>query len=380
MDTVLFNVHDVVLIMTTTLCLAFVVLILWLKKDKDISDYFFLAFVFLQALMPLDILFNFGAAFRDWATQNSPSMFYIFGIAYWLEAPAMLFYIKYKVVKDRSPKYSDLVFFVPAALYLIWISIDFHSLNTDQKIDSLQNFQLLNNSYLTDLRILTREALRVAIGVFCINTILHYKQQAMNVESASENIDLVWLTSIAYSFLTLRVYALLLYMIIFISSHTSLNLYHDGIGLSANYITLALVFVLICAYLINSQKLTGLAENAVKKIRAPNQALRDKLESYIQEHKPYLKNNLSLDQLAERSDISARNISAIINSCYHKNFFEYINDFRLDDAKYMLLQYQDKSITEIFYECGFNSKSTFNTYFKKRMGMTPSQYRKASSN
>jgi AraC-like DNA-binding protein len=69
----------------------------------------------------------------------------------------------------------------------------------------------------------------------------------------------------------------------------------------------------------------------------------------------------------------------VINQRFHKNFNDFINDYRIEEAKKMLghKKTRDYKLLTIAYEVGFNSKTTFNVVFKKKVGMTPSQYRAA---
>ena len=63
---------------------------------------------------------------------------------------------------------------------------------------------------------------------------------------------------------------------------------------------------------------------------------------------------------------------------FEQNFFEYINAYRIEESKKLLAQQENAKITilEILDKAGFNSKATFNTFFKKIVGLTPTQYRK----
>jgi len=71
----------------------------------------------------------------------------------------------------------------------------------------------------------------------------------------------------------------------------------------------------------------------------------------------------------------------MINHHLNKHFFDFVNEFRIEKAKSLLTNpaKQDLTIQEILYEVGFNSKSSFNTAFKKHCGLTPTQYRKSNS-
>ena len=76
-------------------------------------------------------------------------------------------------------------------------------------------------------------------------------------------------------------------------------------------------------------------------------------------------------------NIAPRSLSNIINRHFKRNFFEFINEYRIEEAKSLLSNPDNtsKSIIDIMDASGFNSKATFNTFFKKLVGETPSQYR-----
>jgi len=103
-----------------------------------------------------------------------------------------------------------------------------------------------------------------------------------------------------------------------------------------------------------------------------------KLVSYMEEDSPYLDPNLSLKDLAKYLDIHSNQLSWLINYEFHKNFNEYINHYRVEAFKKNATDNKKAHITLIglAYESGFNSKTVFNTFFKKETGMTPVQYLK----
>lgn len=95
------------------------------------------------------------------------------------------------------------------------------------------------------------------------------------------------------------------------------------------------------------------------------------------QNKFYTNPEITLDKLAEAVGYPPKKISLTIKQCYQQNFYEYINRYRIAEAKRLLAEQGPaaKSITDIYFEVGFNSKSVFNTFFKRLEGMTPSQYR-----
>jgi len=104
------------------------------------------------------------------------------------------------------------------------------------------------------------------------------------------------------------------------------------------------------------------------------QIIASKLECAMKEDKLFLQDNLSLNKLSESICESENHISETLSQFLHTKFFQFVNNFRVEEAK-KALQDTDKLITNIAFDVGFNSKSTFNTAFKKVVGYSPSAYR-----
>ncbi len=106
--------------------------------------------------------------------------------------------------------------------------------------------------------------------------------------------------------------------------------------------------------------------------------LKEALLAHMTEAKPYLDPDLSLDQLSTQLGIRPKLCSQVINEGMGTNFFEFVNQYRIEEAKRLLTNPPDPRITvlEVLYEVGFNSKSSFNTIFKKQTGLTPSEFKK----
>lgn len=111
-------------------------------------------------------------------------------------------------------------------------------------------------------------------------------------------------------------------------------------------------------------------------ISAENAALLRHLDRHMAEARPYLDANLSVDQLARQLGVPSRELSRAINEGLGKNFFELVSDYRIAEARRQLEAAEaGTTILQVMYDSGFNSKSVFNTAFKKATGMTPSAYR-----
>lgn len=102
------------------------------------------------------------------------------------------------------------------------------------------------------------------------------------------------------------------------------------------------------------------------------------LKKFMVEKAPFLNPSLTIRNLALEMDISARELSVLINQHLNQHFFDFVNEYRIKKAMEILKNPTKKEVTvlEILYEVGFNSKSSFNTAFKKHTGETPTQYRK----
>ncbi|MCG8702031.1 MAG: helix-turn-helix domain-containing protein, partial [Bacteroidales bacterium] len=106
--------------------------------------------------------------------------------------------------------------------------------------------------------------------------------------------------------------------------------------------------------------------------------LHKRLDIFMQTNKPFLRGELTLEQLAKETGESVSNISFLLNHYLKKNFFTYINEYRVEEVKQRILAPENKKLTllSIGYDSGFNSKSSFNSIFKKLTGLTPSEYQK----
>ncbi|CAN5302518.1 helix-turn-helix domain-containing protein [soil metagenome] len=109
------------------------------------------------------------------------------------------------------------------------------------------------------------------------------------------------------------------------------------------------------------------------------QELIVKLNRHMDDEKPYLNPELTLYDLSSQLNLSKNELTDLLNNHLGKNFFAFVNEFRLKAVirKFENPDYSHYTIIAIAYDCGFNSKSTFNSIFKQYTGQTPSDYKKA---
>lgn len=91
--------------------------------------------------------------------------------------------------------------------------------------------------------------------------------------------------------------------------------------------------------------------------------------------KPYLKPSFSLPDLADQLKVTVHQLSQVINEGLGKSFFEMLAEYRIEEAKILLKEKSNIKIEEIAEQVGYNSKSSFNTAFKKLTGQTPGEWR-----
>jgi AraC-like DNA-binding protein len=106
--------------------------------------------------------------------------------------------------------------------------------------------------------------------------------------------------------------------------------------------------------------------------------LKTQLEQLMQTEKVYLDNELSLPGLAKEMQISTHDLSYLLNDVIGISFFQFVNAYRVQEAQQLMLseKHQHLNLLGIAYSAGFNSKTTFNTAFKKGTGLSPSEFMK----
>ncbi|WP_246052869.1 helix-turn-helix domain-containing protein [Leptospira semungkisensis] len=147
-----------------------------------------------------------------------------------------------------------------------------------------------------------------------------------------------------------------------------------------------LPLLIVFAFLVSQKEPSSLGiigknlrEVSYKKSRlvgTDEHTLRDRLEALMREEKIYADEDLTLGQLAQELELTNHQLSEFLNNRLFMKFSDYINSWRIKEAKSLLLEDSERSILSISESVGFNSKSAFNEAFKKFTDQTPSDYRK----
>jgi AraC-like DNA-binding protein len=107
--------------------------------------------------------------------------------------------------------------------------------------------------------------------------------------------------------------------------------------------------------------------------------IKQKLSTLMDEQKIFLDENISLPQLAGMIDVHPNYLSQVINERFQKNFYDFINSYRVEEFKRIVSieKNRNKTFFALALDCGFNSKASFNSSFKKITGITPSEFVKS---
>jgi len=203
-----------------------------------------------------------------------------------------------------------------------------------------------------------------------------YTFEVKKYYSSLGKIQLAWLKLLLFGFMIIHSF--------YIYKHVFLALfggYEESLVIWMHLASLVIVTIIFYHCLIHPEVFSGI-KSKPKYIKSSLSDLdkdkyRKKLESYIELEKPYLAPDLTLFELAKHIGIPSHHLSQLLNTHLNQNFFDFINFYRIEESKRLLSDpnSENKTILEILYETGFNSKSVFNTTFKKQTGMTPTQFR-----
>ena len=383
-SSVLFNFHDVILLMTAMQCL-FCFLLLCLTIDRNKRSTLFLAlFLLAHALIPINELVMWGAEFKMTARDLFPSLYFFPMVAYYIDGALLYLCFKALVFKDFSLTKIDVFHFVPLMAYITFIGLVFYSKPQDIRLEMINSESFVYSASYVYMEFLSK-LIRVFYAIACFSLISRYSSRLQDTNSNMEKVHLSWLRALVIGFLLVMVSEAILVAAKIINIYTNFSFsLLVNIGLTGYYITFALVNLLVFTAVryfgafeqVNEIKIT-------KKVRderffQPELALS--VDDAIRGGQIYMDPDITLDKLAESLKILPRDLSSLINRHFGINFYEFINRYRIEEAKRMLTseEYKATTITDIYLKVGFNSKSVFYTFFKKLEGMTPSQCRQIS--
>lgn len=375
MKTPIFNIHDLILVLTSVVCLLLVVFYWVLARQKTISARFLSGFflgVGISALCNLLLWSN--SIFPQ--TEFSKKLLLIGLVGAIIGKSVCLYFYVLSITKEqfKPDRYHTLhlihLAIIPAALFL---GLDSDHLRFLPGIYTEYSVQLTNAlwHYLKCLPMLYAFAAAWQIR--------RYKQQLKNFYSSLQLDGPWWLFILTMGFALNWAWSLIVHLL-GQSINASIS---DNFGIVDNYLTFFLVNALFIYSLLYAHQLLHPVEKPRERETVPQvtsdldiQSIRDAMEKY----QLYLKPNLTIEEFAKQVGIHYREISSIINKEFNTNFFEFVNEYRVKKAKSLLQDpaSADKTILDILLESGFNSKSSFHRFFKRYAGMSAADFRKKS--
>lgn len=303
-----------------------------------------------------------------------------------LHGPFLYMYITALTTKKYNLSKSDLLHFVPPAGFIVYLL--FSSI-FPQYSDRI-SMNHVSNDIEPPLPFVIFLILTALSGpVYFVLSINLFKKLDINIFnnfSYSEDIDLDWLRKLVYIFGIIWSALMIIAIIHHVFKLYSMVFCTDGLFLSLS------IFILLIGYFGLRQKeifnnLHIETSDFIKDIPIKYVGLTlkeadidyyiKKLKHHMINEKPYLISNLTLPQLAANLEIPSHHLSKVINENFENNFFDFINQYRIEEVKVKLTdpKFKNFSLLGIALDSGFNSKSAFNRVFKKMTGLTPSKYK-----
>ena len=368
------------------------------NKSSNRKANIFLAFhVFFATIdLALEVFYStpFAVKFPYFIGIIDPVLF-VYG-------PLLFLYAYFLIYPQRTFRWNMILHFVPAILIVLIYIPTIYVQNTETKLlaegillDASTDNNLIINFIIRDIIWLISCVYEIIYIIVTVLLLKKYGRDIKNIYSFIDKINLKWLRNLATFMGIITTISLLMGLLVyfeFIYFETSVPI----ILLSFSILIYIIGYKGLKQPLLFSQKESlefqnqqeqfTLVENTEKYIKSklPEEKAEEHLNNllYLMETKKlYTNENLKLRDIADDLSISTHHLSQVINEKLDKNFYDFINSYRVEAARKMLIdsKYQHLTILGIAFEVGFNSKSSFYNTFKKYFNVSPTQYKKSNS-
>ncbi|PTT19565.1 AraC family transcriptional regulator [Chryseobacterium sp. HMWF028] len=349
------------------------------KTKYRVSNVLFAVFLIINAIDISDPLFNM--------ISDVPSNLGIFkNMLVFLQIPVFYLYVLSVCYSDFKLKPKYLLHALPFLIANLTLLPRFYGVDTASKIHFIENRQSMIELKFNHI-LLHVQMIIYFVAVFRVLR----KSETLYLENhAGKNINSYhWLFQ--FTVVLSIVYAIaLLKNILKFSDYAHISEWIK-VGL------LLLSLFIICWYLFKALNNPELFRNVDSKLKLVSEIVSKeknneepavnekenneellKLKKYMTKEKPFLNSSLTIQDISTEMGIPVRDLSLLINHQLGQHFYDFVNTYRIENAMNILKDDTKSKVTilEILYEVGFNSKSSFNTAFKKHTGNTPTQYRK----
>lgn len=333
------------------------------KNEKSISDRLLTAWLFMLALEFL----TFGLESKIFPN------FLLLTNSFLLFNPALYLYTRSLTDPAFRLKWSQLLHLTPYFFFkiLAWIIEEPQTFETFFLPNSTLWFRII----FTILGIVSWAVYLTLSG----NMVREHRKKIMNEFSTIDTYKKIgWI-------LFIIVFFILYCFTVFVWGVFNL-FYFDSLSLSIFNYSVLLIFIYVLGFYGLQQKQLykreSIDENSIKLQTSflsdmIKDRIRKKVIQYFEKEQPYINPELNMTLLSENLKIPKHHLTEVLNGTIGKNFFQFVNEYRIEAVKQKLSNPKNLySIEAIGYECGFNSKSTFFSVFKNITGMTPAAYKK----
>jgi len=372
------NLLIIISVITILVSLFLSLFLVTVKTEHKLSNRLFAFFLVLNAV---DISINLGTLF-----EIPLSIRVFISLIFLLQLPVFYLYVLSVCYSDFRLKREHLLHIIPFLLVNIVLIPRFYSVSEASKISFLKNstsmIEIQFNHILVHIQILC-----YLIAVF---TILKKAKKIYLENYAGASIEsLKWLFQFTVALSVFFAIALLKNIFKF-TDYPNIS---EGLKSGLLLLELTIIFWYLYKALNNpglfrkiDSKLLLVQELISEKKNSEQLNENDKeyneellkLKKYMIEEKPFLNPALTIQDVAAALQIPVRDLSLLINHKLEQHFYDFVNTYRIENAMDILKDSTKSKLTilEILYDVGFNSKSSFNTAFKKHTGNTPTAYRK----
>jgi len=378
-----FNIYSTPLLILVVQGLVFVGLLFarYIKK-KNISDLFL-------ALILLIVCYQqtcYTVGFMGWYNvfRNTKINYFLIplGIAI---APLIYFYVKAITTSNFTFKKKDFIHFIPAITLILYrFSIYFYD-SLQPGFNDTQNGILklsVDEPIVLPLLVFVSFAQMLLYLAFTFQLFYNYRKRIKAYFSNTYKLELNWILSFLIAFTALFLYSSLQDII----GSLIIELNYEQRWWLNIFMAIVVLFVGIKGYFTDTTKLNKLSfsfspnPESIPQVKKEEEKVSaediEKLKSHMELEKPYLNPDLNLSDLSDELQINRAELSKIINSGFNKNFNDFINEYRVNTFKEKLNlgEHKQLSLLGIAYDCGFNSKATFNRVFKKITQISPTEF------
>jgi AraC-like DNA-binding protein len=353
--------------------LAVFISFLLLRTANRKSNRILAGFLFVQILLIIN--YECFRYYRE-VYAFSPHLFYIGAPFIFLAGPAFYFYVLSLTHSDFFLNKQHLLHALPFFFAALLFTITFHIHSAETKRALLDSNKLFFQSF----SFYFNTAIHVQILMYNIASLYvlkNYRERIKQEYSSIKNIYLSWLSIVLYGFLIAWCTSVFHFVSWIFAINIPVNL--DFINFFAFFVFFNFIFF---KALVQPTIFLGIEEENRQKTpylsKSVEEQYLNRLTQYMEKEKPYLDPDISLIDLSDKVSIPHRSLSEIINNTIGHNYYDFINSYRIKESQRLLSDTatRDKTILEILYEVGFNTKSSFNQAFKKHTGTTPTEYKK----